>query len=209
MTPNLTSFPEFQALSPELQRLALAVDQHAANYELTRRQIAREADRVLATYAETAQHPECQAIFNSLSPDGQRVAGRLVEMLDKYGADAVEQTLDHVLNGCSDDPRVTMIDDGSRSGIRLERYDRPGDEPRSWLSFSVGQAPHKDDYPLTEVSIDICGGNAGIELLIAGHDITPRAADYWTLHDLRQLHTAIGCLLTDDRLLGALAEQAA
>lgn len=54
-----------------------------------RRQIAAEADRVLAEHY--AQQPECRAIFDALSPE---LAGRFVEMVEKYGPDAVEQALD-------------------------------------------------------------------------------------------------------------------
>jgi hypothetical protein len=58
-------------------------------YEQTRRQIAAEADRALAEHY--AQRPECKVIFDALSPE---LAGRLVQMVEKYGPDAVEQALD-------------------------------------------------------------------------------------------------------------------
>lgn len=162
----------------------------------------------MMTYAEAAQNPESRAIFDKLSPDAQRVASRLVELADQCGGDVVEQFLDAVRGPTNDDPRVTVVDDGQRSGVRLERYDWPGDEPRAWLEFSTGHSPIKEGRPIMMMVVDICGGRRGVGLDVGGHEINSRIDEIWTLDDLRRLHASLGKLLADERLIGALAEQA-
>lgn len=100
-----------------------------------------------------------------------------------------------------DDPRVTVVDDGERSGVQLKRYDaRDGSD--SWLDFRIGELT-EDQFNRVLVSVDLLGGHSGMELVIDGKQI----ADYWTLADLRQLRDDLDRLLRDERLVGALAEQ--
>jgi hypothetical protein len=158
------------------------------------------------TFAETAQTPECQALFDRLSPAAQRVAGRLIKYLDRQPSlDAVEQTLDHISAVAAserpapldDDPVFRVIDDGQKSGIRVERADRPfGD--RAWLDFTAGDV---------QISADILGGRPGVGLVIYGESLNEGIDDVLTLDDVRQLHADLGRILADERLLGALAEQ--
>lgn len=185
----------------------------------TRREIAAEADRVLAehftsTLAETAESPECQALFDKLSPKAQRVARDLVAHLDQLPSlDAVEETLDLVLGGTAappafvdDDPIRTPIDDGRRSGIRLERYQWP-DNHSAWLDFNVGDNIPGYTSGRVMASVDLYGGKLGIGLVIHGESINDRLDDIWTLADLRRLRDDLDRLLRDARLVGALAEQ--
>lgn len=106
-----------------------------------------------------------------------------------------------------DEPMITLVDDGQRSGVKLERHDWPS-EGRMWLEFSAGRSPTKEDEPIVSVDVNL-GSNArpGIELSVDGHFLNGYVHEVWTLADLRQLHTAIGKLLADERLLGALSEQ--
>lgn len=159
-------------------------------------------DAAPLTYAETAQHPECRAAFDRLSPDAQRVAGRLVELADTYGGDVVEQALDAVLGAASDDPIVTVVDDGRRSGVRLARLQWP-DNHAAWLDFDVGDNTPGYTSGRVAASVNLYGCEPGIELVINGNEIVRN----WTLAQLRQLHTDLGKLLADERLIGALAEQ--
>lgn len=79
------------------------------------------------TYAEAAQNPEMQAAFAALSPEAQGITSRLVKLLDSYPPDAAERAIDYVLDSLTappsvdDQPICTVIDDGERSGVRLER----------------------------------------------------------------------------------------
>lgn len=106
----------------------------------------------------------------------------------------------------NDDPLITVVDDGERSGVRLERLDWA--DRRSWLDFRRGEVPG-EKYARVLVSIDIEGGRPGLALDINGNEITSGWVDrpLWTLADLRQLRDDIDLLLRDPRLAGALAEQ--
>lgn len=167
------------------------------------------APALVPTYAETASDPEMQARFNSLSPAAKRVASGLVALMDKYGAADVEQTLDLVLGECDDDddPVCTVIDDGERSGIRLERYDQHerGEQPRAWLDFRVGSDGESERVL---VSTYLYGSTQqGLQLIIDGTSINDELDEVWTLADVRRLRDDLDRLLRDQRLLGALAEQ--
>ncbi len=91
-----------------------------------------------------------------------------------------------------DEPRVTLIDDGQKSGIRVERNDWD-ETPPAWLEFRTGQI-------LASVEL---GGKPGVELIIDGISV----ADAWSLAQLRQLRDDLDRLLRDERLIGALSEQ--
>lgn len=187
----------------------------------------------MMTLHEAAQLPEIAERYNRLSPDAQRSASNTVAFLDTFPESRQDLALlgleclayagsdrplpDHIKAAqlgatyerarlCSlpqspehfedVDPVITLIDDGERSGIKLERYDwhERGEQPRIWLEFTIAGV-------LT--SVDITGGSPGLDLII--NDVT--VADQWTLADLKRLHTALGKLLADERLIGALAEQ--
>ncbi len=106
-----------------------------------------------------------------------------------------------------DDPALTLIDDGSRSGIRVERLDRP-DGSASWLDFCVGYSPDEGTQRvLVNVPIGNTDDRMGLALIIAGVSINDSLDDIWTLADLRQLRDDLDRLLHDERLIGALAEQ--
>jgi hypothetical protein len=94
-----------------------------------------------------------------------------------------------------DDARCVRVDE-SRP-IRVERWESP---ESTWLDFGVADRVRCGVY--------LHGtGKPGVEVNIGEHGLNERANQIITLADLRQLHADLGALLSDDRFLGALAEQ--
>lgn len=92
------------------------------------------------------------------------------------------------------DGRLVATD--STRPVVVKRWEGSGSV---WLNFELGQAQvgvyiSPDEKPGLEVDIYGTPLNEGIKEII-------------TLADLRQLHTDLGAILADERLLGALAEQ--
>ena len=191
----------FAQLSPDAQRLANNLIEYLDRmpdvegtldliltgiaYEENRRKAAVEIDRALAERFPTE--------YGALSP----AVRRLAVAIEQDAPPPAPHALD-------DDPVITVVDTGERSGVRLERYDWD-DTPQTWLEFSAGRSPSGEDKPIVMVDVDLCGGRRGVGLIVDGSEVNGRGA--WTLDNLRQLHAALGKLLADPRLAGAVAEQ--
>lgn len=100
----------------------------------------------------------------------------------------------------NDEPSDTILDDGTQSGILIERHDRVAGS--CWIDFEID--PGSPAWLL--IGATIAGHNGvesgPIELIVKGNDVEGP----WTLESLRKLHNDLGHLLADERVIGAVSQ---
>lgn len=195
LAQNPESTALFAHLSPEAQRTASTAIAFLDTFPEDRQDLALLGLQCLA-YAGTNQTPPDDIKAALLGATYERAC-------QQRGASSLDSEPPAFVN---DDPVITLVDTGERSGIRVERYDWD-ETPKIWLEFSAGRSPSEEGRPIVMVDVDLYGGRQGIGLTVDGREINGYIDDVWTLDDLRRLHAALGLLLADERLIGALAEQ--